>query len=139
MKWLRNLVRSGAVALVLAGASFTAKPAQADGGAVVAGIAGGLILGTLIGATANATPYYSGGYYNHNRGSYYNGGHYTQPYYAPVRRYYAPPTVSYSYNYVNTGRYYRPHKRHYGHRSYRKHRPYRGYRGYRGYRRGYHH
>jgi len=68
MTFIKNLVRGGAVALMLVGVSVASKPAQANGfghsngGAVIAGIAGGLILGSIIGS-ANRSHGYGGGYY----------------------------------------------------------------------------
>ena len=120
MKLLGKAVRAMAIALALVGGSIATKPAKADGGAVVAGIAGGLILGTIIGSTANANNYYS------------SAPRYYAP--APIYRPYYGPTVSFNIGsgYYGGHRYY-GHKRHY--RKYRGH----GYRKYRGHRRGYRH
>ncbi len=120
MKLLGTAVRAMAIALALVGGSMAAKPAKADGGAVVAGIAGGLILGTIIGSTANANNrYYS------SAPTYYAPRYYAP---APIYRPYYGPSVSFS---IGTGYYgghrYRSHRRHYGH----------GYRKFRGHRRGF--
>lgn len=129
MKFVKNIVRAGAIALAIVGGSISAKPAQADGGAVVAGIAGGLILGTIIGSTANAGTYY-----------------------APAPRYYAPavpvyrpyygPSVSFSFgkSYYGGKRYrhrgYGGGKRYYGNRYHG--RKYRGGHKRHGFHRGHH-
>jgi hypothetical protein len=55
-----------ASAAALAGAAFAPAPAQARGGAIAAGIIGGLAAGALIAGAANAAPYYG-------RPAYYAG------------------------------------------------------------------
>lgn len=130
MTFFKNIVRAGAIALAILGGSLSAKPAQADGGAVVAGIAGGLILGTIIGSTANASNYSN---------SYYSAA---PTYYAPAPRYYAPapvyrpfygPSVNFSF-----GKSFHGGKRHYGKRHFGGHRGrhFQGHRGHRGFHRG---
>lgn len=144
MTSIRNMLRVATLGLaIVAAAAVPTKKAHADGGAVVAGIAGGLILGSIIGSTAQA-----------NSGYYAPAPVYSQPYYAPAPRYYAPapryyapryyaPPVSLSFGYSSGHRYhgrnhYRGHSRHYRGkgRHYRDHRSHR--RGqYRGHRRHY--
>ena len=132
MTSIGKMLRAAAFGLaIIAAAAVPTKKAHADGGAVVAGIAGGLILGSILGSAANA-----------NNGYYYNNGYATQPYYAPAPTYYAPapryyaPPVTLSFGY-HSGRHY-GHRRHYrGGRHYGSRRHYRRHhRGHRGYHRG---
>lgn len=110
MKSIKNLIRASALGLALIGATFMpTKQAHADGGAVVAGIAGGLLLGTIIGSTAHAG----------------HGGYYADPYYAPAPvysapSYYYPPAVTYGFSY-SSGRHYGGHRHYRGHRHARRH------------------
>ncbi len=119
-------IRAVAIVLALGAGSMHAKPAKADGGAVVAGIAGGLILGTIIGSTAKA-----------NNGYYAPAPTYYAP---PVPRYYAPAPVYRPYYgpriNLSIGSYYGP-KRYKGYRGYRGYKGYRGHRGHRGYRKNF--
>ena len=121
-------VRAAAIVLALAAGSMHTKPAKADGGAVVAGIAGGLILGTIIGSTANAYPNYNRGYYAP-----------APTYYAPrVRTYYAPAPVYYPRSCygsgINIGIGFSSGRKYYGGKRY-----HRGGYGYRGHKRRHHH
>lgn len=131
MTFFGKAMRAFAVILAIGAGSMTAKPAKADGGAVIAGIAGGLILGTIIGSTANAKSY------GHHQVKPY-GYHNTQSYYVPPQRsYYAPapvyqprsyysPNVTFSFGsgYYNAPKRYRSHRGH-GYRHYRGHRGHR--------------
>jgi hypothetical protein len=66
MKRLLTLVAAAAVVA----SSFAYTPAQARGGAVAAGVVGGLAAGAIIGSAASR--------------NYYNGPAYAEPSYAPV-------------------------------------------------------
>lgn len=137
---IRNTLRAVALGIAMvAVAAVPTKKAHADGGAVVAGIAGGLILGTVIGSAAQANNgYYNGGY----APSYYAPA---PTYYAPAPTYYAPryysPPVTFSFGYNSGHRYYGKRNHYRGHRGYRSHKGYRGHRARghrsRGYDRGY--
>jgi hypothetical protein len=75
----KTLTAIAAAATLGLAAVAVPQPAQAhDGGAVAAGIIGGLAVGALIGSAAAQGP---GPYYHHRR-------HY---YYAPAPVYYGPP------------------------------------------------
>ncbi|MBV9261406.1 MAG: hypothetical protein JO205_08535 [Pseudolabrys sp.] len=68
------MFRAIAAAAVIAATASWIQPAQArDGGAVAAGVIGGLAAGAIIGSTVNNPPYH-----------YYGGPAYYQPYYAPT-------------------------------------------------------
>lgn len=126
MKIFGKAVKAVAIVLALTAGSMHAKPAKADGGAIIAGVAGALILGTIIGSsTAHA-----------------NNGYYAAPvqphYQAPRRHYYAPapvyapapiyvprPSVNFTF-----GSYYSPKRHGYRGHGYRGHRAHRGHRGY---------
>lgn len=129
-------MRIAAVVLALGAGSMNAKPAQADGGAIIAGVAGGLILGTIIGSSSHANTYYAPGYtYRAKPRRHY----YPAPtYHAPRYRSGANVTFSFGSGYGNHG-YYGGHRayRHRGHgyRHHRGHRPMRRhYRRHHGYR-----
>ena len=110
MKLFGKAVRAAAVVLALGAGSMHAEPAKADAGAVVAGIAGGLILGTVLGSAANA-----------NAGYYAPAPSYYAP---PPPRYYYPrayygPNVSFSFGAYSGPRYHRHGRRH-GRRHFRR-------------------
>ena len=89
MTFFGKTMRAIAVILAVGAGTMNAKPAQADGGAVVAGIAGGLILGTIIGSTANAN--------HHTYAAPVQTYHAPAPtYYAPAPTYYAPASTYYA-------------------------------------------
>jgi len=124
MTVLKTTLRATAfgLAMIAAAAAPTKKAHASDGAAVVAGIAGGLILGTIIGSAAQA-----------NNGYHSNSYAAVPTYDAP--RYYAPP-VALSFGY-HSGRHF-GHRRHYGghgyfgHRGHRFNRGHRFHRGFRG-------
>jgi hypothetical protein len=73
----KTLTALAAAATIAVAAVATPQPAQARGGAVAAGIIGGLAVGALIGAAANNGYYgYGPGYYYAPRPVYYGEGCY---------------------------------------------------------------
>ena len=86
MTFFGKALRAAAIVLAVSAGSMNAKPAQADGGAVIAGVGAALILGTIIGSTANANTAY------HAPARTYHAP--AQTYYAPAPRYVAPRYVA---------------------------------------------
>lgn len=73
LAWRKTAIALAAAGVLAAGTLVTPQPAQARGGAVAAGIIGGLAAGALIGS-AVANPYYGPGYY-YGPGPAYYGPH----------------------------------------------------------------
>jgi len=152
MTSIKNILRAAVfgVAIVAAAAVPAKKAEAADRGDVIAGVAGGLLVGTLFAAAANANntyyapqqhvaptyappvqqQYYAPAQtYSAPAPTYYAPAPaqtYYAPaptYYAPAPTYYAPAPVTFSFGY-NSGRHY-GHRRHYRghkHRYHRRHR-----------------
>ncbi len=68
MKSLKNMLRVAALGVaIIAAAAVPTKKAHAEGGAVVAGIAGGLILGSILGSAARAkSGFHDSGFVGHH-------------------------------------------------------------------------
>lgn len=144
MTSFKNILRAAAfgVAMVAAAAVPTQKAQAADRGDVIAGVAGGLLVGTLFAAAANASnnhyapqtyaapaqpQYYAPAQtYSAPAQTYYAPAPaqtYYAPaptYYAPAPRYYAPSPVTLSFGF-SSGRHY-GHRRHYRGHKHRYHR-----------------
>jgi hypothetical protein len=72
--WRKTGIALAAVGMLGAGTLATPQPAEARGGAVAAGVIGGLAAGALVGAAVAGGPYYYG----------------PGPYYGPAPVYYGP-------------------------------------------------
>lgn len=167
MRSIKNILRAATFGFaIVAAAAVPTKNAQAaDRGDVIAGIAGGLLVGTLFAAAANASNnnYAPQQTYTAPAQTYAPAQQYYAPaqtYSAPAQTYYAPAPVQQTYYapaptyYAPAPRYYAPAPvtlsfgfssgRHYGHRRHyrgHKHRHYRGHkhRHHRRHRRGHRH
>jgi hypothetical protein len=71
-KVTKTLTAIGAAATLAVAAVATPQPADARGGAIAAGIIGGLAAGAIIGSAVNG-PYYGPGYYYGPAPVYYGG------------------------------------------------------------------
>ncbi len=124
---LGNTLKAAVLGIaVIAAAAVPVQKAHADnrGGAVIAGIAGGLILGSIIASTAKS-------HKGHHSGGVVKKHHYNTP------------SVSHSFGFKSGHRphyyngYHHGHRRHFGKRFFRKHHGHFGHRFHRGHRRGY--
>ena len=59
-----KVISLSAVAVLALAVTVTSQPAQARGGAIAAGVVGGLAVGAIIGSQANRGGYYGPGYYD---------------------------------------------------------------------------
>ena len=59
-----KVISLSAVAALALAVTVTSQPAQARGGAIAAGVVGGLAVGAIIGSQANRGGYYEPGYYD---------------------------------------------------------------------------
>jgi hypothetical protein len=59
-----KIISLSAVAALALAVTVTSQPAQARGGAIAAGIIGGVAVGAIIGSQANSGSYYGPGYYD---------------------------------------------------------------------------